>query len=170
MSSIEPLRLVQNAVLVAFVLTVMFTDWRWRRIPNVVTYPGIVAGLGLSAVEGLGGLGSGGLIDHVAATVLAFLVCYPFYAAGGLKAGDAKLLMTVGALRGTGFFLMSAFYGAMLGGLVALAFIAVRRLSKPAPGEPPHTMRRILGMWIPYGIALGGGALVALALELVVRA
>ena len=170
MSPIEPLRMTQDALLVLFVLTVMFTDWRWRRIPNVATYPAIVAGLGLSAFAGLGGIGTGGLIDHVAATVLAFLVCYPFYAAGGLTAGDAKLLMSVGALRGTGFFLMSAFYGAMLGGLVALIFIAMRKLSKPAPGEPPDTMRRILGMWIPYGIALGGGALVALALELQVRA
>ena len=142
------------------------TDWRWRRIPNVVTYPTIVAGIVLSAFAGLGGLGNEGLVDHVAAVVLAFLVCYPFYAAGGLKAGDAKLLMSIGALRGTGFFLGAAFYGAMLGGLVALGFIVVRRFSKPAPGEPPNTVRRILGMWIPYGIALGGGALLALALDL----
>ncbi|CAN5159173.1 hypothetical protein BH18ACT12_BH18ACT12_17000 [soil metagenome] len=153
-------------ILLAFVLTVIVTDWRWRRIPNVVTYPTIVAGLGLSALAGLGGLGGEGLIDHVAAVVLAFLVCYPFYAAGGLKAGDAKLLMSVAALRVTGFFLGAAFYGAMLGGVVALGFIVVRKLSKPGPGDPPNTLRRILGMWIPYGVALGGGVLVALAVDL----
>ena len=30
---------VQDVVLVAFVVTIVVTDWRWRRIPNVATYP-----------------------------------------------------------------------------------------------------------------------------------
>ena len=162
----DQLDLARNALLVAFVVTVVYTDWRWRRIPNAITYPTILVGLALASLDGLGAPAAGGLLDHVAGAVLAFLLCYPFYAAGGLKAGDAKLLMAVGALKGTTFFLAAAFYGAIVGGVIALGVIAVRRLAPPAPGEPPRTFRRLLGIWIPYGVALGIGALLALVADL----
>ncbi|OLB97105.1 MAG: hypothetical protein AUI15_12965 [Actinobacteria bacterium 13_2_20CM_2_66_6] len=106
-------------MLAALLLVVMYTDFRWLRIPNAVTYPAMLIGLVFGVVEGIpGGLFTGGLIDHLAALVLAFALSYPFYAAGGLKAGDAKLLMAIGAMRGTSFFLVSALYGALLGGLM----------------------------------------------------
>jgi prepilin peptidase CpaA len=164
-AEIDALRLAQNGLLVAFLLTVMVTDWRWQRIPNVVTYPAIAVGLALSALGGIGQVGATGLLDHVAAVVVAFLFCYPFYAAGGLKAGDVKLLMSVGALRGTGFLLLGAFYGAIIGGLVAVAVIVVRRLQRPAPGEEPRALRKVLKTWFPYGVALGAGGLLALVVE-----
>ena len=162
----DTLRLVQNVLLVAFLVTVMVTDMRWHRIPNVVTYPTIVLGLGLSAFSGLGSVFGSGFLDHLAAVVLGFALLYPFYAAGGLKAGDVKLLMSVGALRGTQFLLVGTFYGAMIGGIIALVVIVMRRLARPAPGEEPNTMRKVLKSWIPYGVALGAGGLVALAVDL----
>ncbi len=158
-------------MLVAFVVTVVYTDWRWQRIPNVATYPTMLVGLVLGGAESLsGGFGfpgeilRGGLVDHIAGVVVAFLVSYPFYAAGGLKAGDAKLLMAVGALRGTAFLLYAAFYGAIIGGFIAILFIALRRLA-PRDGAKP-TIGGLLHTWIPYGVALGLGALVALAQEM----
>ena len=119
-------------MLAAFVCAMVVTDWRSRRIPNVATYPAMVAGLILGAVEGFPGeLFVRGLLDHVAALVIALAVCYPFWTAGGLKGGDAKFLMAVGALRGTSFLIASALYGAILGGLIALdTFRTVR-----VPGE-----------------------------------
>ena len=164
-NGIDALRLVQNGLLVAFLVTVMVTDFRSHRIPNLVTYPTIVLGLILSALGGLGAIGESGLLDHLTAVVLGFLFLYPFYAAGGLKAGDVKLLMSVGALRGTAFLVVGAFYGAMLGGLIALVVILMRRLARPAPGEEPNTFRKVLGTWIPYGVALGAGGLIALVVE-----
>ena len=154
-------------------LTVIWTDWRSRRIPNAVTYPAMLLGILFGLVESLagpaglpGGPPAGGLLDHVAGVVVGFLVSYPFYAAGGLKAGDGKLLMAVGALKGTAFLLQAAVWGALTGGVIALVFIVLRRLSRPAPGEPPNTMHALMKTWIPYGVALGLGALVALALQL----
>ncbi len=167
----DTLRLVQDAVLVAFVVTIIVTDWRSRRIPNVVTYPTMVIGLALGAVESFSGAGfpgtifSDGLLDHVAGLVLAFLISYPFFAGGGLKAGDGKFLMAVGALRGTGFLFQAAVWGALIGGVIALGFIVARRLAAVRAGENT-TLGSILHTWIPYGVALGMGALVALALEL----
>ena len=154
-------------------LTVIWTDWRSRRIPNAVTYPAMVVGILFGLAESLagpagfpGGPLAGGLLDHVAGVAVGFLVSYPFYAAGGLKAGDGKLLMAVGGLKGTAFLLQAAVWGALAGGVIALIFIALRRLSRPAPGEPPNTMHALMKTWIPYGVALGLGALIALAFQL----
>ena len=122
-------------------------------------------GLVLGALEGVPGeVFANGLLDHIAGLVVGFLVAYPFYAMGGLKAGDGKYLMAVGALRGLGLLLGGAVYGALLGGVIALGFIAVRRL-RPANGADA-TMGGVMKTWIPYGVALGLGTLVALALEL----
>jgi len=158
-------RAVEDAILVAFVVAVVYTDWRYRRIPNAFTYPVMLAGLVLGAVDALPGEAFvNGLIDHVAGLVVGFLVAYPFYAMGGLKAGDGKYLMAVGAMRGLGLLLVGAVYGALLGGVIALGFIAVRRL-RPANGATA-SMGGVMKTWIPYGVALGLGTLLALALEL----
>jgi prepilin peptidase CpaA len=154
-------RAVEDAILVAFVVAIVYTDWRWRRIPNLLTYPVMLAGLLLGALEGFPGAPfGGGFLDHLSGLVIGFLVAYPFYAAGGLKAGDGKYLMAVGAIRGMGLLLSGAVYGALIGGVIALGVIAARRL-RPADASAGPVMKT----WIPYGVALGLGTLVALALE-----
>ena len=159
------MRAVEDAILVVFVVAVVYTDWRYRRIPNAFTYPVMLAGLVLGAFEAVPGEAFvNGLVDHVAGLVVGFLVAYPFYAMGGLKAGDGKYLMAVGAMRGLGLLLVGAVYGALLGGVIALGFIAVRRL-RPANGATA-SMGGVMKTWIPYGVALGLGTLLALALEL----
>ena len=159
------MRAVENVILVAFVAAVIFTDWRWRRIPNAFTYPVMAAGLVLGTLEAVPGeLFVRGLFDHVAGLAVGLLVAYPFYAAGGLKAGDGKYLMAVGALRGLGLLLYGAVYGALIGGVIALSVIAVRRM-RPAGGADA-TMGGLMKTWIPYGVALGLGTLLALGLEI----
>jgi prepilin peptidase CpaA len=161
----------QDLVLVAFVMTIIVTDWRWRRIPNVVTYPTMLVGLVLGVIESTGRAGfpgavlGGGILDHVAGLVIGFLLAYPFYVAGGLKAGDGKFLMAVGAVKGTSFLLVAAVYGAFIGGLIAIVFIVARRVAARRAGTG-ETMGAVLHTWIPYGVALGSGALVALAVEM----
>lgn len=143
---------------------VIYTDWRWQRIPNQITFPTMAVGLVLGLLEGVPGAPfQGGFLDHAAGLALAFLVCYPFYVAGGLKAGDAKMLMAVGAVRGSLFFLSAALYGALAGGLLALVLIAVRRLAPPET-EVSDPFWRVMKSRIPYGVALGIGTLIALAL------
>ena len=159
------MRAVEDAILVAFVVAVVYMDWRYHRIPNAFTYPVMAAGLVLGALEGVPGeLFAKGLFNHVAGLVVGFLIAYPFYAMGGLKAGDGKYLMAVGAMRGLGLLLAGAIYGALLGGVIALGFIAVRRVR--AANGAAASMGAVMKTWIPYGVALGLGTLLALALEL----
>jgi prepilin peptidase CpaA len=125
----------------------------------------MLVGLVLGALEGVpGDLFGKGLLDHVAGLVVGFLIAYPFYAMGGLKAGDGKYLMAVGAIRGLNLLLAGAIYGALIGGAIALGVIAVRRF-RPANGAS-SSVSGAMKTWIPYGVALGLGTLVALALEL----
>jgi Flp pilus assembly protein protease CpaA len=168
---IDALLAVQDVVLVAFVVTIIVTDWRWHRIPNVITYPTMLVGLLLGVLESAGragfpgGVFSGGIIDHVGGLALGFLIAWPFYAGGGLKAGDGKFLMAVGAIKGMGFLLVGAAYGAFIGGLIAIGFIVARRIAARRAGTG-ESMSALLHTWIPYGVALGLGALVALAVEM----
>jgi prepilin peptidase CpaA len=156
----EMLELVQDAALVAFVAIVVTTDWRSHRIPNVVTYPSMLVGLVLAAFETFpGGILAGGFLDHLAAIAAAFLLTVPLYATGGLKAGDVKLLMAVGGLKGIAFLFSALVFGAILGGLIAVGYIAVQRLGRG------RSMSEILKTFIPYGVALGLGALLALVVE-----
>ncbi len=154
-------------MLVVLFAVVIYTDWRWLRIFNAVTYPAMLIGLVLGALEGIpGGLFTGGLLDHAGALVLAFALSFPFYQAGGLKAGDAKLLMAIGALRGVSFLLVAAVYGALIGGVLAVGFILRRRLAHPPAADPESaSMSRLMKATIPYGVALGAGGILALALE-----
>lgn len=152
------LEYVQDVALVLFVLIVMTTDWRAHRIPNVATYPAMLIGLVLAALVAFPGeLGANGLLDHLAALVAAFVLTAPLYATGGLKAGDVKLLMAVGSLKGLTFLFSAALLGALFGGAFAVGYIVVQRLARG------REMREILRTFIPYGVALGLGALVALA-------
>ncbi|MBI2773340.1 MAG: prepilin peptidase [Chloroflexi bacterium] len=143
---------------------VIYTDWRWQRIPNEITYPTMLVGLIVGLGEGIPGSPfADGFLDHLAGLVLALAVCRPFYASGGLKAGDAKMLMAIGALRGSLFLLSAALYGALAGGVLALVLIAARRLAPPET-EVRDPFWRVMKSRIPYGVALGIGALIALAI------
>src|SRR2546429_6517709 len=125
----------------------------------------MLVGLVLGAFEAVPGeVFANGLLDQVAGLVVGCLVAYPFYAMGGLKAGDGKYLMAVGALRGLGLLLYGAVYGALIGGVIALGVIGVRRMR--AAGSAEASMGGLMKTWIPYGVALGIGTLLALALQL----
>ena len=151
-------------MLVVLFFVVMYTDGRWLRIPNAVTYPTMLIGLVLGALKAFPGtLFGSGLLNHVVALVLAFALSYPFYAAGGLKAGDAKLLMAIGAVGGTSFLLVSTVWGALIGGVLAIGFIAVRRYR--ARGSAEADMGKVMKSSMPYGIALALGGLVAIVLQ-----
>jgi prepilin peptidase CpaA len=72
------------------------TDLRERRIPNLVTGPAIVAGLMLHTIcGGWRGVGDSALAGGIAGGI--FLI---FYLAGGMGAGDVKLMAAVGCIAG----------------------------------------------------------------------
>ena len=168
MPSSSTLRLL---VMLAFLVVAVIPDVRHRRIPNMVTVPGALAGLALAAFEE-GGFPAAGLIGALVALVVGF----PLFAIGALGAGDAKLLAMVGTFVGPGGLLSVIVYGGVAGGLLAIASAGRRGVILPLLLSAKELVvylvtfgrrgtRRTLDTpgaeTVPYGLAIAVGALVA---------
>lgn len=85
------------SLLVVACLVACFTDLRSMRIPNWLTLPLLAAGLAF----GMSRAGWGGLGDAAAGAAIAGAIFIAAYAIAGGGAGDAKLMMALGAWVGT---------------------------------------------------------------------
>ena len=143
------LQFLHDAVFLMILLVLVFTDLFERRIPHVVTVPGIAAGLAFSwfvpvdgrplipilrhygvvpppvAVSPIGAV-SGALV----AGGLFYLVGEAFYRLRkipGLGFGDVMLMLLVGAFLGLPLALLTVLLGSLLGLLVAIPFVILNR-------------------------------------------
>jgi prepilin peptidase CpaA len=94
-----------------------FHDLRERRIPNYVTAPSMAAGCVLHMAFG----GGRGLEDSVLAGFIAGGIFLLFFLAGGMGAGDVKLMTAVGCIAGLSPLRMIVIATAIAGGLFSLA-------------------------------------------------
>jgi len=92
------------------------TDIRERRIPNLITGPAIAAGLMLHFVYG----GWGGLGDAALAGLIGGVLFLVFFLAGGMGAGDVKLMTAIGCITGLAPLLLIMVSTALAGSLFAL--------------------------------------------------
>ncbi len=155
-------------------LTGAVADMRTRRIPNALTLPAIVAGLLLhSSLDGWSGLGSAAL-----GAVIAFVVFLVFFIAGGMGAGDVKLMTAVAAVAGAHAVTEMLIMTAIAGGVLALALAVVRGRLKQTfinlrtlfihhriQGLQPHPELNVGNaqtLRLPYGMAIAAGCLITL--------
>jgi len=151
-------------------------DLRFQKIPNLLTYPAMAIALGCHVVmNGLNGLlfSAGGLALGIAVFILPYLM-------GGMGAGDAKLMGTVGAILGARGVFIAFLFTAITGGVYALillikcqhfkefftrqavtlkTFIFTRQFI-PIPGDSNEKKPRLC-----YGIAIALGTLFSVFLE-----
>lgn len=94
------------ALLVAGLILAAVADWRTGKIPNRLTYPGILLGLAFWAAAGMAASGlSGegqGLIQAGVGMAAGYVPFMIIFAMGGLGGGDVKLMAMVGALSTVG--------------------------------------------------------------------
>lgn len=112
-----------TSLLVVMLLGAAVFDLRQGRIPNWVTFPSMVGGLGLYTI--LHGLE--GLLFSLKGLGLGLGLLLLFYMAGGVGAGDVKLLGAVGGLIGPSGVFSAFLITALVGGIYALLLL-VRRL------------------------------------------
>ncbi len=179
MTYVEAALLVTTFLVVAFSA---FTDIRTRKIKNWVTLPAIVLGLAVHAVAFKWDLGQGlGLKWSLLGLVIGAL---PFLVMNTIDSrafgmGDVKLMAAVGALLGWPMMLEVLLYVALAGGVVAVAVLIRRRVlrrtlsgmlarqegkkkeKKKEEGSEDHRSQ-----YIPYGVAIAGGTVLVLALEI----
>ncbi|MCG4453535.1 prepilin peptidase [Pseudomonas sp. MMS21-TM103] len=152
-------------VLLGLLGVAVVSDIRSHRIPNFLVVLGLVLGLvGQAYAGGIGGLG-----DGVLGLLIGFGIFLPFYALGGMAAGDVKLMAMVGSFLAPQPALWAAFFSLMAGGVCGLLLVLLRGQMKqtlgrywlmlmartylaPAPDE-------VAGKPFPYSIAILLGTL-----------
>jgi prepilin peptidase CpaA len=170
---------MENVLIVASVVLAIaaaYTDIRWGKIFNVMTVPFALLGLTLNTIGGgweglllsVGGIAAG-LALWMVSNVLGRIL-------GG---GDIKLLMAFGALLGPIFMLWTFALGALIGGAMAIV-MALRRgmlqkvlrqmgtslYLRAAMSTPMEISDGAGEVRLPYALALGVGALVAIGIRL----
>ena len=165
-----------DAVLAAFLLMCAYTDGTRGKIYNKYTFPAMGIGLVLHLVFG----GATGLGWSLLGLGVGLGIQFVPWRLGLAKAGDVKLLMAVGALKGWTFCGFGFLYGAAIFGMLILPWLykrgelgAVGRniknyahlavVTHTADAPTPVVTKR----FVPWGVGLSLGFGVALALEIV---
>lgn len=111
--------LVMYGVLVMGLLAAGISDVRSSRVPNVLTGPLALFGLGFHTISASGN----GLLFSLEGLGLGFCLLLGFYVYGGMGAGDVKLLAAVGAMVGPSNVFMGFLFASLFGGLYAIAMM-----------------------------------------------
>ncbi len=169
--------LVYPAAASLFALIGAGFDMKCRRIPNFVTGPAIVAGLLLHlALDGWRGL-----LASLAAGLVCGIIFLVFYLAGGMGAGDVKLITAAGCLIGLSnspnLLILTALAGGAMGvGLAVLRGklrstlfnvkeIAAHHKHQGLTPHPEHNVRNDQTLRLPYGVAIAAGSCITLYLQ-----
>lgn len=161
---------VLDSLVVAVSLVSIFTDLYRRKIYNAVLLPATAFALVYRGITG----GWPNVADGLAGLGLGIAILIIPYIAGGVGAGDVKLLGTIGACGGTLLVLYTFFAGAIMGGFVS-CYLLMRegRLWLSIKGAllsflVPGGTRILLGesgLKFPYGVMFCLGVFVALWLR-----
>ena len=164
-------------LLVALLLavTAAILDLQRHRIPNWLTYPGIVLGFVLRGTL----LGWKGLGTALAGCLLAGGIMFLFFMVRAMGAGDVKIMAAIGSLVGprhAGIVLLAT---GVCGGLLAIAYALYRRRMMATiknvgsvirfhawAGVQPHPELNLdnpSALRMPYGLAIALGALYSFA-------
>lgn len=166
-----------NAALVILLVYCAYTDGTKSRIYNKATFPAMGLGLLLHLIFG----GSNGFAWSFLGLVIGLAIQFVPWRLNLAKAGDLKLLMAVGALKGWAFCSFGFLYGAAAFGLLILPWLykrgelgAVGRniknyahialVTQTAEAPTPVVTKK----FVPWGVGLSVGYGVALVVELLV--
>jgi len=142
-------------------------DVRRPRFPNALTFPALAAALAYGAWIG----GLHGLLAALGGALVPTAVLFLPFMSGGIKAGDVKALMVLGALWGWSTALSLLWWSVIAGGVIAIALLVARgglgdvfrrwaasvgatfstlkpTYMKPAPGS-------VAAGGLPFGVAIG---------------
>jgi prepilin peptidase CpaA len=152
-------------------------DVKSRRIPNRLTGPALVLALCLHlALDGWHGL-----FSSLAAGLICGAIFFLFYMAGGMGAGDVKLIAAAGCFAGLPATASLLCYTAIVGGFMALGLalmrgrlgetlkntvsIAQHHLHQGLAPHPDLNVRNQNQLRLPYGVAIAAGCLLTVWLH-----
>ncbi|MDM7915665.1 MAG: A24 family peptidase [Candidatus Eisenbacteria bacterium] len=127
----DPGAAVVRSVFLLAMLAIAWIDYDHRIIPDVITLPGIVAGIAVAPLLGVGRLQALFGAALGAGILLALALAYrALRKVEGMGMGDVKMAAMVGAFLGPGGVLLTLFFGSMLGSAVGIALLSLKRIQK----------------------------------------
>lgn len=145
-----------SSLIILFIMAIiaMWMDIRYRKIPNWLTFSGIISGfLFHLAVDGLAGLQFAGL-----GFVVGLAILFIPFAKGGMGAGDVKFLAMIGTWMGVSSLLPACLWMAIIGAGMAVLMVWRQGIWKlTLIGMTVSAFKT--GAKIPYGVAIGLGAM-----------
>lgn len=174
MTFMQP-QLTYPAAAAACALMGSVTDVKSRRIPNLITAPAFLFGLLLHLFLG----GWKQMFTALAAGLICGVIFLVFYIAGGMGAGDVKLITAVGTITGwshnVAYILVLT---AITGGVMAIVLALARGKLKQTlmnvgeiashhkqAGLQPHpdlNLKNVQTLRLPYALAIAGGSVLTL--------
>lgn len=155
--------MVTAAILVIFPLCMAmaaFSDLLTMTIPNRLS---VVLIASFIAIAPFAGLGLNDMLLHLGAGAIVFGFCFALFAFNIMGGGDAKILTASAVWFGFNESLMLYLaYVSVLGGFLSIVVLMLRanhNLLVVSRIPVPETM--LQAKKIPYGIAIGGAALLA---------
>jgi prepilin peptidase CpaA len=149
-------------------------DLRQGRIPNPLTYGGIIAGLVLQTSLA----GWRGFLDGLAASLVGGGIFFLFFLVGGMGAGDVKLMAAIGALTGLRQLVVILLASSIAGGILAFGYMVFHRrglhtlrnvgallryhLTFGLQPHPEINLQSSKSIRIPYAVAIAAGTLYSL--------
>jgi prepilin peptidase CpaA len=113
----------QATFLFALLIISAAIDLRSQKIPNLIVYPGMLIALTYNTIIN----GTAGLLFSLGGIAIGIALLIIPYFMGGMGAGDAKLMGTIGGFLGAKGVLFSFFFTAIVGGIYALILIFAYR-------------------------------------------
>ena len=170
--------------LVPFLLVASYTDWRWQKIYNWLTFPAMALGFLVAGTAGVlqgGAIGAGWhLLSSLAGFGLwtvVFLVLVVGSGGKGMKAGDLKLGAAIGAWLAWPLAVSGLLYAFITGGVLSIAWaLAHGALGKALVNvrnffwamqsgvNPTLMVQESAAPMLPYGVSLAIGTMLALVL------
>lgn len=175
-----------NTLLLVLILVSGFWDLKERKIPNKITFTGILIGLIFNTITG----GWTGLLQGIFGLFAGLAIFFLPFVMGGMGAGDVKLMGAIGALMGWRFSVMTALYSAIVGGIMVLFHLLYTGKLRETLKKMLYTLIKYLlqfairlgynetvykahekfsrndhnykKIYIPYGVAIAGGAVLVL--------
>ena len=168
---------IYQSVVIVLVVIAAGWDLATRRIPNVLTFGAALAALFVHGwIAGWSGVGT-----SLAGWAVGFAFFFPFFALGGMGAGDVKLLAALGAWVGPAAVVWVALFTGIAGGGIALVVAAGSgylkqaftniwgllmywRIAGPRPA-PELTLSTHRGPRLAYAVSILAGLMVTLWLR-----
>ena len=135
-------------------------DLRTRTIPNTLSAGAFVGGLAARSVL----YGWAGTKEAMLGGVIGFAVFLVFFVLGGMGGGDVKLMAGFGAILGHSQIITAAVMTAMVGGLMALLYLAFKKVRAIAKKESQSATPDRKD-FIPYAPAIALGVLLSFLSE-----